>query len=247
MRDAFFASPEFPRLLNADTVKETIARGVSQGLLGYVGKKAGGGYEPFVFGRSLDVGEVEISEDVFIITADEAKKHIEPPKLTKLMISPQEPILKPNARILFQVKGLDQHGRGMTVAGATWGATGGVIGASGVYQAANDVGEFSVTVGVGGLETSTTVTVSKEQDPKPKPDRDEEKSKEIQRLRWSGEVPAQKWVNFYTKVLAKFATGSGLKLTVQFDVAPDGGISQQRLDETKTALRELGLDDEVAT
>ena len=28
-RDAFFASPQFPRLLDGDSVKETIARGVS--------------------------------------------------------------------------------------------------------------------------------------------------------------------------------------------------------------------------
>jgi len=247
VRDAFFASPEFPRLLNADTVKETIARGVSQGLLGYVGKKAGGGYEPFVFGRNLSAGEVEISEDVFIITADEAKKHIEPPRLTSLLISPQQPMVRPRERVSFQVKGLDQHGRGMPVAGATWKATGGSVDANGAFQAGDELGEFSVTVTVGGLEAATTVTVSKEQAPPPKPPPEEDKPKCIQRLRWSGEVPAQKWMNFYTKVLAKFATGSGLKLTVQFDVTPDGGVSQQRLDETKTALRELGLDDEVQT
>jgi len=38
MRDAFFASPQFPRLLNAEVVKDTIARGVSEGHLAYVGK-----------------------------------------------------------------------------------------------------------------------------------------------------------------------------------------------------------------
>jgi hypothetical protein len=39
VRDAFYASPLFPRLLHADGVKETIARGVTEGLLAYVGKK----------------------------------------------------------------------------------------------------------------------------------------------------------------------------------------------------------------
>ena len=33
-RDAFFASPQFPRLLNPDSIKDTIARGVENGMLG---------------------------------------------------------------------------------------------------------------------------------------------------------------------------------------------------------------------
>jgi hypothetical protein len=36
VRDAFYASPLFPRRLNPDTIKDTIARGVSNGQLGYV-------------------------------------------------------------------------------------------------------------------------------------------------------------------------------------------------------------------
>jgi hypothetical protein len=52
-------------------------------------------------------------------------------------------------------------------------------------------------------------------------------------------------MNFYTKVLAKYATASGLKLTVTFEASPDGGLLPQRVEETKAALRELGLDDEV--
>ena len=47
IRDAFYASPVFPRLLNAESIKQTIARGVQDGLLGYVGKGADGKYIPF--------------------------------------------------------------------------------------------------------------------------------------------------------------------------------------------------------
>jgi hypothetical protein len=64
-------------------------------------------------------------------------------------------------------------------------------------------------------------------------------------LRWSGEVPAQKWMNFYTKVLSRFATTKSLRLTVTVEVAPDGGVSKQAAEETKTALRELGLKDDA--
>jgi hypothetical protein len=53
VRDAFFASPQFPRLLNPDSIKDTIARGVENGMLGYIGKKADGSYAPFHWNSSL--------------------------------------------------------------------------------------------------------------------------------------------------------------------------------------------------
>ena len=54
-------------------------------------------------------------------------------------------------------------------------------------------------------------------------------------------MPPQKWMNFYTKVLSKFAASQGLKLTVSIEVSHEGGISSQRIDETRIALQELGL------
>jgi hypothetical protein len=64
-------------------------------------------------------------------------------------------------------------------------------------------------------------------------------------MRWTGEIPPQKWMNFYTKVLSRFASSKGLKLTISIEVSPEGGISKQKVEETKTALRELGLNDDV--
>jgi len=64
-------------------------------------------------------------------------------------------------------------------------------------------------------------------------------------LRWTGDIPPQKWMNFYTKVLSKFAGGKGLKLTLSFEVAQEGGISNQKVEETKVALEELGLDPNI--
>jgi hypothetical protein len=69
----------------------------------------------------------------------------------------------------------------------------------------------------------------------------------VGRLTWTGEVPPQKWMNFYTRVLARFATAQGLKLTVRIEVAPDGGVTAQKIEETRVALRELGLRDEIET
>ena len=64
-------------------------------------------------------------------------------------------------------------------------------------------------------------------------------------IEWSGEVPAQKWMNFYTKVVSKFAAGQGVKLKVTFEAKPEGGVSKQKLEETRAAIRELGLDGDV--
>jgi len=243
VRDAFFASPQFPRLINGDEViKQTIARGVSGGLLAYVGK-SGDSYKPFIFGKSIEPGEIEISEEMFIITADEAKKHVEPPKLTRISIRPERPLVKPGERITFQVQGFDQHGRGMEVREIRWSAKGGVVNDQGGFQAGEEEGEFPVEANVGDLHAQTTVVVSKEEaPPPPTPPKPED---EIKGLSWSGEVPAQKWMNFYTKVLAKYATSGYLKLTITFEVRPDKGLSPHSIEETKAALRALGLEDDV--
>lgn len=242
VRDAFFASPQFPRLMDGESVKETIARGVSSGILAYVGK-AGGGYKPFVFGSNVAAHEVEISEDLFIITAEEARKHIEPPKLTALSIQPERPQLKPGAQMVFQAKGSDQHDRPMAIPLVVWAGKGGKIDDKGGFTAGKDEGEFLVEAVAGILRAQTTVVITKDvtvPTPQPRP-----KPTEIKGLRWSGEVPAQKWMNFYTKVLAKYATTGGLKLRVTFEVSPQEGLLPQRAEEMKALLRELGLDDSV--
>ena len=64
-------------------------------------------------------------------------------------------------------------------------------------------------------------------------------------MAWTGEVPPQKWMKFYTAVLSKFAATKGLKLKLTVEVAPEGGISKQKIEETKAALRELGLPDDI--
>jgi hypothetical protein len=67
----------------------------------------------------------------------------------------------------------------------------------------------------------------------------------FEHIEWSGNVPAQKWMNFYTKVVSKFAAGQGVKLKVTFEASPEGGVSKQKLEETRAAIRELGLEGDV--
>jgi len=52
-------------------------------------------------------------------------------------------------------------------------------------------------------------------------------------------------MNFYTKVLAKYATSGALSLRLEVKVAPASGVTPQQLEEVKAALRELGLNDRL--
>lgn len=183
VRDAFFSSPQFPRLTNPDLLKETISRGVGNGLLAYVGKTPSGEYKPFAFNQALMTADVEFSDDMFIITKENAEAYI----------------------------------KSRTVSGSP-----------------------------SSLPPPEPEPTPAEENPKPaapaKP-----AANSLTSLTWTGEVPPQKWMNFYTKVLSKFAAGRGLKLTVKAEVSPDGGLSKQKLEETKSALRELGLNDDVSS
>ncbi len=53
-------------------------------------------------------------------------------------------------------------------------------------------------------------------------------------------------MNFYTKVLAKFATGGSLRISVTVEVGAPDGMLQATLDETQVALRELKLNEHVS-
>lgn len=185
VRDAFFASPQFPRLTNPEVLKETISRGVGNGLLAYVGKAASGEYKPFSFNKALMTADVELSEEMFIVTKETAEAYL------KGRATPTPP----------------------TQATPPIDAAGKVVPPTSSPAA-----------------TQPTLVPSSTSD-----------------LTWSGEIPPQKWMNFYTKVLSKFASARTLKLTVKVEASPEGGVSKQKLDETKSALRELGLNDDVST
>lgn len=245
VRDAFFASPQFPRLLNAETIKDTIARGISGEIIAYTGKSEDGGYEPFYFGGSIAASEIEISDDMYIITSEEARKNIEPPKLTTLLISPRDILTEPGKKQTFVAKGQDQHNREVEVVDLSWRATGGVIESDGTFQAGQDEGTFVVIATAGAVNGQARVSIARRGAvPPPPPSTPQQGTKKIA---WNGEVPHQKWMNFYTKVLSKFASEKGLKISIKIQIEPDEGISTQKIEETKVALRELGLGDDVET
>ena len=182
VRDAFYASPQFPRLLYADTIKETIARGVCEGQVAYAAKTPKGDYDPFAYKQTLSEMEVEISDDFFILTAEEAEKHIKPPVLTKLLISPERAQIQPGKSQTFTAEGLDQFGRSMQAVDVEWNATGGKIDKSGVFTAGKDEGSFLVKVQIGKIAGSANISIAKGEAPK------QPVSTGAQKLTWCGEI-----------------------------------------------------------
>ncbi|MBM3454155.1 MAG: ATP-binding protein [Bacteroidetes bacterium] len=246
VRDAFYQTPQFPRLTNPDSIKATISRGVENGILAYVGKQ-GTKYEPFFFEKSLFVGDVEISDDMFILTAEEARKNIEPRKLATIKIVPPSITIEPENTYSFIVKGYDQHSDEINIDKVDWKTSYGTITDAGVLTIEETEGVYKVTASSNGISATATVTVQKKDETKPPtpetptPTPFAGKTK----INWSGQVDTKKWNVFYTKVLAKFASNPNLKITVKFEVEDDASNAEQKKEETKTALREMGLDEYI--
>lgn len=189
VRDAFYASPKFPRLIKPDAVKDTISRGLDAGTIAYVGKGADGSYSPFVYKRSLPSTDVEIADDVYLIVRERAEEYV---------AGKSAP---PSTRT------------GTSATGSTQ------------------------TTGGQPPQAGSKPPPSGRSEPPP--------GLEIAGFQWTGEVSPQKWMNFYTKVLSRFATAGGLRLTVTVDVDPPGGTTMSKAEETKVSLRELGLHEDV--
>lgn len=166
--------------------------------MAYVGKANGGQYKPFIFGSGtgLMAGDVEISDEVFIIAREIAEAY------KQSLVAP--PSLAP-----------------ATPSGIT-------------YPAQPSAPELSP---IKETPTSSPVQASLALPPE----------QPLARLRWTGVISSQKWMNFYSKVLIKFVSGAGLKLTLNFEIAPPDGLTSQKVEEVKQSLRELGLGDNVET
>lgn len=210
VRDMFFASPLFPRLIDPEVIKETIARGVSNRIFAYGGKIEPGGYNPLIFKASLNNNDVEISEDMYIISNEAANEYInsisKPPVPVPPDTSDPEPLAGGSPEGKSPNKQPDE----------------------GCYRPTNNP------------EGSTNGVIEGRDDGYIHPP----KESKAKKLVWNNEIPPQKWTNFYTKVLTKFA-GNGLKLSLKVEVEPDDGISKQKIEEMKIALRELGMNDEL--
>ena len=208
VRDAFYSSPQLPRLLNSDSIKRTICDGVTQGVLGYASRDSNGQLKLEKLKQSLIDTDVEIADDVYILKAEDAQKLLEPPRLARLVVRPeQQVVLKIGEQAAFSCAGVDQYGQPFPVTQATWSATGGTVTSDGLFTAGQTGGLHTVRLEVDGHEAIGEVRITTKDEPPPPPPPPGE-----QVIRWRGAVPTQKWMNFYTKVLTRFASQPGLKL-----------------------------------
>ena len=240
VRDAFYSSPMLPRLINIEMIKRTIASGVTEGIIGYAVKDAAGRLKLQKLKESLFDADVEISEDVFILKAEEAQKLQDPPHLSRIVVRPDHVVVKSGERASFSYSALDQYGQPFTVAEVDWAATGGSIDTAGTYIAGEHGGVFMATATSDGNEAIAEVRITSKDEVTPVVD-----AVGPRVIRWTGNVPPQKWMNFYTKVLSKFATSPDLKIEVSFQINVDRDQLDAKLSETKSGLRELGLTDGV--
>jgi hypothetical protein len=237
-RDAFFASPSLPRLLKPEAIKRTIADGVNQRLIAYAGKTSGGGYDPLIFepDTGLVESDIEISDDMVLLRAEDARMHQEPARLTRLEVHPASVRLKPDEGATFSATGFDQHDREMPISGVEWSATSGQIDPQGRFVA-DAIGDCQVIGRVGDLEGVAKVCVTRDGDP--------DETVVVKGVGWRGSVPPQKWMNFYTKVLTSLVSMPGLNLEVHFEIPPDESVTDDRIEAIRSALRDLGLSEDL--
>lgn len=171
IRDKFYAVPYFPRLLDPEALRETIARGVQEGKFGYAVKTP----SKHVYFRDPNFHreQVEFSDEVMILRVEEKSRESTESQETKVKREIEEkkplPIIqKP-------------------------------------------------------LAPSIT----------------------YRKCSWKGELSHKQWMKFYEKILTHFVRDPSFRLHVHFEVAPKEGISENLIEEIKTALRELGLSDVI--
>lgn len=202
VRDAFYASPVFPRLQQADAIRQTIAQGVYQGQIAYVGDLMDGKYQPFHYKEQLSVSDVEISEDMFIISRETAEAYLESLKRPEPAPTPHPIVENPST-------------------------------SSGAAHAEK---ESSGSGGSGNIAKPITQLTKVEPLPLTRPTH----------LSWSGKIePPHKWMTFYTKMLTKLVSKPGLHLTVNVDLTMAEGISEDLIEELKTALQEMDMDSDI--
>ncbi|MBN1235613.1 MAG: DUF499 domain-containing protein [Methanotrichaceae archaeon] len=163
VRDAFYASPQFPRLLKSEAVKDVISKGVINGIFAYAGKSVDGEYNPVCSKRELAPQDVEISHDMFIV---KEPIQLSTPTPGSIVLSPGKVNVKPGERVNFTAQILDKSGKEIQVDRLGWSTVGGTVddqGSLGVFQAGQEEGTFSVVASVGSIKGSATVNIASEE------------------------------------------------------------------------------------
>jgi hypothetical protein len=111
----------------------------------------------FLAGQSE--GNFTVTATVGLLKDSASVTVVEPPRLTRLVIAPQQVRLEFGQRQAFSVRGLDQRGDEINIGQVSWYATGGSINTIGTFQAGQNSGNFIVTATVGAISGSVSITV----------------------------------------------------------------------------------------
>ncbi|HOV82546.1 MAG TPA: DUF499 domain-containing protein [Methanothrix sp.] len=182
---------------------------------------------------SLGMFRAGQQEGTFRVMASAGKAHgaatvdvLEEPasQLVRLEVHPQEVSLGRGDTQAFTAKGFDSQGRLVPLRRVVWATEGGSIDDSGFFRAGQAEGLFEVRASCGDLVAISKVDIV------------------ALNARWTGEVPHQRWSQFYNKVLMKHVMGKKLKLRVEVDLAD---ATAEDVEQMRIGLQELGLDDNV--
>lgn len=61
-----------------------------------------------------------------------------------------------------------------------------------------------------------------------------------------GQVPYQKGMSLYTKTLERLVSEGGLTIRLEVEFRPEEGLYEERVEEIKGSLRELGLSEDIS-
>ncbi|MBD2168677.1 WD40 repeat domain-containing protein [Calothrix membranacea FACHB-236] len=111
----------------------------------------------FIAGQKEGKFKVTATTEIFHISA--SVTIIELPKLTKLVIIPQQTKLECGKTQILKIRGFDQRGSEITVEKVLWQATGGAIDADGTFHAGQNPGAFTITANVEAVTASGLVTL----------------------------------------------------------------------------------------
>ena len=179
---------------------------------------------------------------------------MEPPRLERLLLHPGSIEVNPGEHVTFKITGLDQYGQSYPVANAAWSAPDCTVSGEGSFKASDTPGLYLVTVQVDSLQAEakvrvrqpvTTTTTAAAGKNGRETEEEHPTGYAEKKIQWSGTIPPRKWMNFYTKVISKLANSPGLTVRVSLEAPAEGDSASAKIEDIKSALRELGLDDDV--
>jgi hypothetical protein len=154
---------------------------------------------------------------------------------------------------------VDQYGHNIEPEGLKWTVTSGTVISDGKIKVGDTPGVFHVAVRAGDIESMAQIRVEPRPVRPPQTEASGENggqktvTKGLQAektvIKWSGNVPKQKWTNFYTKVVSPISNNPGLSLKVELAISegPESALTQAQIERIRSGLRELGLDEELNT